>query len=139
MTKACQLLKLLRCYALSSALDGTEINSPTRTWVNEICKQIEAKVASVTYIDRNRFKSCSFSIIDTFFNLFANIIHNTSPELRFTVEETMMEKTTSNKVVLPDSMKQYIEPALPEMPHITAMCATRVLAMKPLCLCIDEE
>ena len=131
MTKACQLLKLLRCYALSSALDDTEINSPTRTWVNEICKQIEEKIASVTYIDRNRFKSCSFSIIDTFFNLFANIIRNTPPELRFTVDETMMEKTTSNKVIIPDSMKQYIEPAPPEMPHITAMCATSVFAMKP--------
>ena len=129
--KGSSLLKALRCYTLASDFDSKEHNTPSRAWINGICSKAEAHLATVTYIDRNRFKSCSFDVIDTFFNMFTHVILNTPPELRFTADETMMDKTNGNKVIIPDTMKQYIEPQPPEIPHLTAMCATSVYGMKP--------
>ena len=66
-------------------------------------------------------------------------MHDTLTELKFTADETMLELTRRTKFVVPDEMKVYMESAAPDMPHMTAMCATNVIGIKsPLFIIVPE-
>ena len=51
----------------------------------------------------------------------------------------MMELAKKSKVVIPDDMKVYMESATPDMPHITVMCCTNVIGIKPPLFIIVPE
>ena len=129
--KGVEFLKLLRCTRLANELDNIEIKPPSRTWVNDLTQRIDAHLATAVFINEKRFLSCSFEVIDSFFNEFYSLMHDTLTELKFTVDETMLELTRRTKFVIPDDMKIYVESAAPDMPHMTAMCATNVIGIKP--------
>ena len=127
--KGIEFLKLVRCPRLASELDNIEIKPPSRPWVNDLTNRIEAHLATALFIDEKRFLSCSFDVIDLFFREFYALMHDTLTELKFTADETMLELTRRTKFVVPDEMKVYMESAAPDMPHMTAMCATNVIGI----------
>ena len=131
-----KFLLLLRCPKLAQFLETKDINPPSRPWVNDLIKRIEVHLAHVTFVDNKRFLACSYHVIDVFFNEFSSLIRNTLEELRFNADETMFELTRRTKFVIPDSMKVYVEPSPPEFPHITAMCCTNIIGIKPPVLII---
>ena len=129
--KGAEFLRLLRCSRLASELENIEISPPSRPWVNDLLNRIEAHLATAIFINQKRFLSCSYDVIDSFFYNFYALMHETITELKFTTDETMMELTKRTKVVIPDDMKVYMESATPDIPHITVMCCTNVIGIKP--------
>ena len=129
--KGANFLREIGCERLATNLDHEESDAPSRSWINGILTMLEATMQDPIFIDGKRFYSCTNQVIDDFFTKFSAIIANCPEELRYTADETMMETTRSNKVIIPAEIKRYIEAKTPEMPHITAMCCTNVIGSKP--------
>ena len=104
-----------------------------------IASSVDSHLARVRLIDEKKFFSCSHKVIDDYFAQFSHLMSSTPPELIFTADETMLESTKINKVVIPNSIREYFEAAPPEFPHITAMCSTNVFGNHlPLFIILKE-
>ena len=57
----------------------------------------------------------------------AQLIGNTPRCLICGADETMLTSIKKGKTVVPESVKQVIDEGLPDMPHVTAMCAHTIL------------
>ena len=125
-----RFLSALKFPKLAAFLRNTEIEPPSRTWINNLQNKIDVCLEKITFVDGKRFHSCSFELIDDFFGKFSHILRATPPELLFTADETMADLQRVNKVIVPSTTARYIEPQPPDLPHITVMCATNVLGAK---------
>ena len=128
---AIDVLQFLKADKYAQDLSKEEIKPPTRQWVNTILPKINTKLFYPIFIDTKRFLACRVDIIESFFTNFGDIIANTPPALLFTADETMVQISTRNKVLIPNDFRIYFEPKGPELPHITAMCTSNVLGAKP--------
>ena len=128
--KAFEFLNALGAEKSAQNLIEDDVGTPCRTWINNITKKIDVYLAKVQFVDGKRFFSCSFSVLDEFFDKFGDLMSTTPPELLFSVDETMLDLQHPTKVVVPDSVRQYYEPKPPDFPHITVMCATNVVSSK---------
>ena len=137
--KAVKFLSLIRSDSLSREQEMREIDKPTRSWINNIIQQIDAKLTFPIIIDNKRFLACTFDVVRFFYHEFAQLLRDTPDYLFFTADETMMQTNRGNKVIIPASAQRYVTPAPPEMPHITAMCTCNLVGVKPPLLIIIKS
>ena len=130
--KALDFLKLIGCLQLAEGLLATEIRQPSRSWINSLEDKIDCYLSRVSHLDSNRFDACSPAVIDDYFNKFESIFAATPKDLFFVADETMMALSSRElKVLIPTSIKHYIESAPPDSVHITALCVHNLMAVKP--------
>ena len=108
-----------------------EIEEPSRPWVNSLLMRINAKTCYPIFIDSKRFLSCTPQVINDYFQKFGTLFASTPPELFFVCDESMVDLTKHRKIIVPDSMKCYLQEAIENIPHITGMFTNNLLGAKP--------
>ena len=68
---------------------------------------------------------------EIFFNKFRGLFEATHPTLFFTTDETMLQMTSHNKVIISTEVTHYFEEAENDLRHITGMCTTNIIGNSP--------
>ena len=129
--KAIKALEILKAWKYAEKLQKTTIEKPTRQWVNSLLERINAKLVYPIFLESKRYFACKAEVIESFFINFATLLEETPRELLFVADETMVQLTKGNKVVIPLETAYYFEKATDEMPHITALCVNNIVGNKP--------
>ena len=129
--KAIEFLRLMRSEKLAATLEDTIIQKPSRSWVNNILELLDARLDKPRLIDGKRFLAVSYDMIRDYFNKFGTFLRSFDKLLIITTDETMMQSSASLKVLVPKNMPSYVAEKPPDMPHITCMCCTTIIAAHP--------
>ena len=119
--KALIFLKKAHSENLKDKLNSLIIKAPTRQWINGILKELDAHIVNRRLVDEKRLDSCSFKVVDQFFQKFSNFISSFKKFLIFGADETMVEPLPRKSYVIPNDIKVILHEKYPDMRHITAM------------------
>jgi serine/threonine protein kinase len=122
MRQAINLLSLLKCNGLRAELENTQIDPPSRSWINFFSSDNELKLKFSRSIDSNRLSAACYSKIQNFFNNFGVVLRSYPRELVFGCDETMIDLTKTTKCVVPINSIPVNE-AEKQIPHLTMMLA----------------
>ena len=124
--KAWKVLKILGCEREAEKTRKKEIMPPHRSWVNHILDEIDSSIEYPILLDEKRYKASTPAHVASFYTEHGEIIQNCPPELMFTADETMLDTTFLQKVIIPSNMGRYVGTQPPEIPHTSAMCCCNV-------------
>lgn len=119
--KGIAFLKRTNSENLMEKLNSLIIKPPTRPWINGILKELDAHIVNRRLVDEKRLDSCSFQIVNEFFNNFSDFIKSFKKFLIFGADETMVEPLPRKSYVIPNKIKVVLHEKYPDMRHITAM------------------
>ena len=129
--KIINALELLKAPKYAQSFAEKTIKAPSRQWLNSFLPKINCKLFAPLFLDSQRFWSCREDVIDAFYEKFGALISSTPLSLIFVADETMVQTTRRNKVVIPSETETYFEEKEPEMPHITGFCVNNIRGDKP--------
>lgn len=89
--KGIAFLKRTNSENLMEKLNSLIIKPPTRPWINGILKELDAHIVNRRLVDEKRLDSCSFQIVDEFFNNFSDFIKSFKKFLIYWADETMVD------------------------------------------------
>ena len=102
---------------------NTEFSQPSRQWINIIATKINSHLIKPSNIETERYLFGNPDVINSFFDKHETLISNTPPCLLFGADETKLEPSISKKVLVHHDLLRVIKNGIPNMPHISAMCA----------------
>ena len=139
LAKGIRFLELLKCNDLKVALVQETVDTPVRSWINNVIDNLDAHIRNRRYIDAKRLESCSIEIIRSFSVSYGNLFSSVPPFLFFGADETMLESRCSLKAVLPNGTTVQIEADFPDMPHISSMMCHNIygVALPPFIILSD--
>ena len=123
---AVAFLRHVKCYELLTKLSQKETNPPCRSWINGILDELDADIKNRRLIDPERILACSSNVINAFYIMFSQILHDVPPWLLFNADETMVETNIKTSAIAPRNMP-VIEAGYPSMPHITGVMTQNVM------------
>ena len=131
MVKGLLFLKSIHSLELAKKLADQTVFTPSRSWLNTILNDLDAHIRTRRLVDAKRLEATSYRVIDAFFITLSGIIHRINPTLLFTVDETMLETSIKNKVVVRAGVKEVVEEGYPNMQHITGMMCCNIYGQGP--------
>ena len=138
--KTIQCLLQLRCDKQAKEERKCDYTLPHRTWVNHILSELDAELEFPLLLDGSRFLASTRAYVSSFYDKFGRIIADCPPCLLFTMDETMLDTSFIRKIIKPRDMRSYVGSEFPDMPHITACCATNVIGHRmPLFLILKQR
>ena len=118
---AIQFFTAIECFRLINSFDEEWIQPPTRSWINLILEDIDAHIINRRLIDPKRLDSCSYAVVEKYFNDFGEFIRSFHHALIFGADETMIESLPRKKVVVPNNVQTVLHDDFPDISHITSM------------------
>lgn len=128
---ATNFLTKCRCYSIIEELHKEQnIHDAGKTWVYSHLDELEADLNTPRNIELNRLISCTAENIVNYTDKLFPVLNSIEPVLRFCADETMLQPSVHQKVLIPRNMSRPLEPNELTIPHITAMCCCNVLGEK---------
>ena len=99
----------------------TEVQPPSRPWVNDLCQRHGIRLATRREIETHRLRAGRFAELRTFLLDIDAAIRDVPSELLFNADETMLSAKRTYKCLTGDDNPQALSAAPPRKQHITAM------------------
>ena len=139
LEKGLSFLSQINSNALAQRIADQTVFTPSRTWLNSVLADLDAHIRKRQLIDSRRLEAASYETIERFFLVYSRISNRIPPALLFTVDETMLDTTLRQKVVVRSGIQSVVEQGFPNMPHITGMMACNVFGQGPPPLIIFKD
>lgn len=118
---AIEFLRITNSQKHENTIDQMLLQPPSRQWINNVLDQLESHIINRRLIDPKRLDSCSFSVINNYFDNFSQFLASFKWFFIFGADETMIEPLPKKKYVVPNNIKSVLLDDYPDMKHVTSM------------------
>lgn len=108
------------CYGIIKEIEKElNVHDDGKTWVYSHLDELEADLNTPRNIELNRSISCTAENITNCTDMLFPLLDSIDSALRFCADETMLQPSVRNKVLIPKDMQRPLEPNEITLPHIT--------------------